>query len=126
MDNSIGIGDLAAILTTAGVTIYVLGLIGLAIPISRTFTNDLSTAWYAVALLPRTIVAGQGVRIWVQLPLFWTVTTVPLMLWLAPGGGPLAEDLAEGGINSVSSLLDLAGWLSGPVILAFFFTGYLR
>jgi hypothetical protein len=57
------IGELAAILTAAGVSIYVLGLIGLAIPIRREFTQDLSTAWYAVALIPKTVVAGQGARI---------------------------------------------------------------
>jgi hypothetical protein len=68
VDNSIGIGDLAAILTVAGVTIYVLGLIGLAIPIYREFAQDLTTAWYVVALVPKTVVAGQGVRIWLQWP----------------------------------------------------------
>src|SRR5215208_8151257 len=73
MNDSIGIGDLAAILTTLGVTIYVLGLIGIAVPIRRTFTEDLSTAWYTVALIPRTVVAGQGVRIWVRWPLVLTL-----------------------------------------------------
>ena len=77
MDN-LGIGDLAAILAAAGVTIYVLGLIGLAIPISRTFTEDLTTAWYAVSLLPRTIVAGQGVRIWLRWPLLITAAVLLL------------------------------------------------
>jgi len=40
----LSIGDLAAIVTVAGVTIYVLGLVGLAIPIYRTFTDDVATA----------------------------------------------------------------------------------
>src|SRR5215213_10483933 len=84
MDSSIGIGDLAAIVTLTGVTIYVLGLVGLAIPIFRTFTGDLATAWYAVSLLPRTVVAGQGVRIWVQWPLFMTAILL-LTTWLLPG-----------------------------------------
>jgi hypothetical protein len=80
VDNSIGIGDLAAILTAAGVTIYVLGLIGLALPIRRNFTGDLSTAWYAVALIPKTVVAGQGARIWLRLP----VTLTALILLSSP------------------------------------------
>lgn len=73
MDNSIGIGDLATIITVAGITVYVLGLVGLAITISQKFTGDLSAAWYAASLLPRTIVAGQGVRIWLGLPIVLTV-----------------------------------------------------
>src|SRR5215212_8406508 len=62
------IGDLATILTVAGVSIYVLGLIGLAIPILREFTGDITTAWYAVSLVPKTVVAGEGVRIWMGRP----------------------------------------------------------
>jgi hypothetical protein len=69
LDNSIGIGDLAVLLTAAGVLIYVLGLIGLAIPIHIKHTGDVSAAWYVVSLLPRTVVAGQGLRIWLGLPL---------------------------------------------------------
>jgi hypothetical protein len=83
VDYSIGIGDLAAIITAGGAVIYVLGLIGFTVPIYKEFTNDLSTAWYAVSLLPRTVVAGQGVRIWVQYPL--GVTTLALLSsWLRP------------------------------------------
>lgn len=64
MDNTIGIAQLATLLTAAGVAIYVLGLVGLALSINLTFTEKWSTAWYAVSLMPRTVVAGQGVRIW--------------------------------------------------------------
>lgn len=70
------IGDLATILTVAGVSIYVLGLIGLAIPIRREFTGgDISTAWYAVSLVPKTVVAGQGARLWLR----WPVTFAGLL-----------------------------------------------
>jgi hypothetical protein len=79
VENSIGIGDLAALIAGAGVAIYVLGLIGLAIPIRRMYTNDLSTAWYAASLVPRTVVAGQGVRIWLQRP---TLSTLGVLLVL--------------------------------------------
>ena len=64
MDNAIGIAQLATLLTAAGVAIYVLGLVGLALSINLTFTEKWFTAWYAVSLMPRTVVAGQGVQIW--------------------------------------------------------------
>jgi hypothetical protein len=89
MDSSIGIGDLAALLTVVGVSTYVLGLVGLAIPISRRFNTDLSTAWYVVSLLPRTIVAGQGIRIWVQWPFFITVVLLLTKWLISPAEDPL-------------------------------------
>jgi hypothetical protein len=56
----------------------VLGLIGLAIPIRRVFTDEISTAWFAVSLVPKTVVAGQGVRIWLR----WTSVYAGLLLLL--------------------------------------------
>jgi len=53
-------------------------LVGLAIAIRREFTRDISTAWYVVALIPRTVVAGQGVRIW----LVWPVSLAVLLTGL--------------------------------------------
>jgi hypothetical protein len=62
-----------------GVTIYVLGLIGLAIPI-RNITHDMSTARYAVSVVPKTMVAGQGLRIWLQRPIAVTAVLVLMLL----------------------------------------------
>ena len=76
MKTSIDIADVLALITVAGVAVYVAGLVGLAIAIRREFTRDLSTAWYVVALMPRTVVAGQGVRIW----LVWPVSLAVLLL----------------------------------------------
>jgi hypothetical protein len=64
VDSSIGIGDLVGIITVAGVAVYVLGLVGLSVTIRFKLTGDLSTAWYVVSLLPRTVVPGQGIRLW--------------------------------------------------------------
>jgi hypothetical protein len=64
VDNAIGIAQLATLLTAAGVAIYVLGLVGVALSVNLTFAENWATAWYAVSLMPRTVVAGQGVRIW--------------------------------------------------------------
>jgi hypothetical protein len=101
MDSSVGIGDLAAILTAAGVAIYALGLIGLAIPIRTTFTEDITTAWYAVALVPRTVVAGQGVRIWLGWPIVSVIVLIGARL-LAPKVTTLLEPLPV--LSRVSSL----------------------
>jgi hypothetical protein len=77
VDNSIGIiGDLAAVVTVAGIAIYVMGLIGLSVTIFKV-TDDFSTAWYAVSLLPRTVVAGQGVRLWLRWPLIAMAILLP-------------------------------------------------
>jgi hypothetical protein len=65
----IGIGDLAAILAVVSVGIYVLGLMGLAVTIRLRLVDNISVAWYAVSLLPRTVVAGHGVRIWLTWPI---------------------------------------------------------
>lgn len=70
MNDAIGIADLAALVTVVGVSVYVAGLLGVAIALRlRKITDDMVTAWHAVALLPRTDVAGQGVRIWLSFPL---------------------------------------------------------
>jgi hypothetical protein len=60
----IGVAQLATVLTVAGLAVYVVGVIGLALSINLFFTEKWATAWYAVSLMPRTIVAGQGMRIW--------------------------------------------------------------
>jgi hypothetical protein len=80
MDDWSVIGDLVAIVTAAGVTIYALGLVGLATTIYLRITDDFSTAWYAVSLVSRTVVAGQGARIWLGWPVVLTVATVLLAL----------------------------------------------
>jgi hypothetical protein len=54
------LANASAIFAAIGVGIYVLGMLSLLIPIRRAFTDDWSAAWYAVAVLPRTVAAGQG------------------------------------------------------------------
>jgi hypothetical protein len=78
VDKTIGIGQLVTLLTAAGVAIYVLGLIGIAVSLYFTFAKTWSTAWYAVSLMPRTVVAGQGVRIWRQ---SWVLAVAPLVIF---------------------------------------------
>ena len=61
--------QIAALITILGTAIYITGLIALCWPIYRSLTRDPSTGLYAAALVPRTVVAGQGVRIFVGFPL---------------------------------------------------------
>jgi hypothetical protein len=107
MNDAIGIGDLVAVVTAGGLAIYVMGLVGLSITIRRTFTGDISTAWYAVSLLPRVVVAGQGVRIWLGWPIFSTAIFLP---------GPLIVGALPGGKNEIG-LWEWVSTLMIPLII---------
>jgi hypothetical protein len=74
----------------AGASIYVVGLIGLALTIRVRFTIPTSTAWYVVSLLPRTVVAGQEARIWLRWPLFLTAVVL-FATWLTSTWGGLGK-----------------------------------
>ena len=74
----IGFAEVAALITVVGAAIYGLGLIGVAWPIHKRWHNDAATTWYAVSLIPRAVVAGQGMRIFMGFP---TVITTLLLLW---------------------------------------------
>jgi hypothetical protein len=132
VDNSIRIGDLAAILTVGGIAIYVLGLIGLAVPIRRVFTRDLTTAWYAVALIPKTVVAGQGVRIWLRFPLvctalFLLATAVAptsaiaayLLLTVIIGGAATLGAWKATELTRIERLLGGVGAFAGATVIYF-------
>jgi hypothetical protein len=118
MDTPISVADLLTYLTTSGVAIYVVGLVGLAIAIRLELTDDISTAWYAVALLPRTIVAGQGVRIWLR----WTV---PYAIFAA-GLGALVVGFLKAGNIAVTAFLALLIPASGLGLLALFYVAILK
>jgi hypothetical protein len=87
VDNSISLGDVAALVTTVGIAVYVMGLVGLAVTIWFNFTSDFISAWYAVSLLPRVVVAGQGVRLWLRWPIIATTILLPIAIlpWTSPG-----------------------------------------
>ena len=73
-----GIVEVAALVTVAGIGVYVVGLLRLAMAMRLRLIDNLSTAWFVVALLPRTVVAGQGVRIWLAWPLPFAALLVVL------------------------------------------------
>ena len=74
----IGLAEVAALITVVGAAIYGLGLLGLAWPIHKRWNNDASTTWYAMSLIPRAVVAGQGMRIFVGFP---TIMAALLLTW---------------------------------------------
>jgi hypothetical protein len=77
--------QIAALVTISAAATYVLGLIALCWPIYQRVTNDISTALYTVSLVPRTVVAGQGLIIFVSYPLITAlfiiaIVSVPLLV----------------------------------------------
>lgn len=74
----IGFAEVAALITVVGAAIYGLGLIGVAWPIHKRWHNDAATTWYAMSLIPRAVVAGQGMRIFMG---FSTLMATLLLIW---------------------------------------------
>jgi hypothetical protein len=111
------IAELATLVTVAGVAIYVAGLLGLTIAIRLRLTEDIATAWYAVTLLPRTDVAGQGVKIW----LLWPLPVALLLVMLEP----LAELLGTSYADMLEKVIPILA-VSGLLISALFSVLTLR
>ena len=74
----IGFAEVAALVTVMGAAIYGLGLLGVAWSLHKRWNNDASTTWYALSLMPRMLVAGQGMRILIGFP---TIMATLLLLW---------------------------------------------
>ncbi len=70
---SIDIAAVATLITITATTIYVLGLMALGYPVYSRITKNSSTALYVVSVVPRTVVAGHGVRFLLGIPLVWTL-----------------------------------------------------
>jgi hypothetical protein len=114
------IAQVVALITVLGTVIYVLGLVALCWPIYRSLTRDPSTGLYAAALVPRTVVAGQGVRIFVGFPLIsalFLLIVVALVRW---GRGILEGVLRPLGVGDVLHQL-LLGIVATATALCFIF-----
>lgn len=70
---SIDIAAVATLITITATAIYVLGLMALGYPVYSRITKNSSTALYVVSVVPRTVVAGHGVRFLLGIPLVWTL-----------------------------------------------------
>ena len=111
-----GVAEVAALITVVGAAIYGLGLLGLAWPIHKRWDNDASTTWYAMSLIPRAVVAGQGIRIFVGFPtimatllLAWWLIVFPILRLLSVA----VSDLAAWAVGIFALLVLVAGgyWL---------------
>jgi hypothetical protein len=58
----------------------VLGLLALYAPIARTYNHDFVTAWYEVALVPKPVVAGHGVKELLGLPSLGVLSAFVVLL----------------------------------------------
>ena len=112
----IGFAEVAALITVVGAATYGLGLLGVAWPIHKRWHNDAATTWYAISLIPRAVVAGQGMRIFVGFPtimatllLMWWLIVFPILRLLSV----VASDLAAWVVGVFALLALLAGgyWL---------------
>lgn len=125
-----GFAEVAALITVLGAAIYGLGLLGFAWPIHKRWHNDAAATWYAISLIPRAVVAGQGVRIFVGFPtvmatllLAWWLVVFPVLRLVSE----VASDLAAWFVGVLALVVLLAGgywllnkyrrrvqWLLGP------------
>jgi hypothetical protein len=126
-DYVVGVSGLAVLF--GGLT-YALGLFALWVPIARTHTHDLSTAWHATLWVPRAIVAGLGVS---QLVAFPLIAALLILGWIVVSRRYLFAKLNESiltimlGVGPPSLAVALyAGWRlatgSGPLSQAPFRT----
>ena len=107
----------AAIAVVAG-TIYVLGLAALWAPITRVYTHDISTGASAVALMPNTQVAAQGMAIIVgpaALALLSFTAALVIQMVLHRGTDTTAGFLLNRYVRSVST--SWPRWLVMPLEL---------
>lgn len=111
-----GFAEVAALITVVGAAIYGLGLLGVAWPIHKRWHNHASTTWYAESLIPRAVVVGQGVRIFMGFPtvmatllLLWWLIVLPVLRLLSV----VASNLAAWAVGIFALLVLLAGgyWL---------------
>jgi hypothetical protein len=112
----IGFAEVAALITVLGAAIYGLGLLGVAWPIYKRWHNDAATTLYAISLIPRAVVAGQGMRIFMGFPtllatllLIWWLVVFPLLRLV----DVVASNLAAWAVGIFALLVLLAGgyWL---------------
>jgi hypothetical protein len=83
MVSGLSIGDIAVLLAVGGTATYIMGVVAIAWPIYTRITNDVVVTWHAVALIPRTLVVGLGVRILFTFPL--VVTPVVILTFTLVG-----------------------------------------
>jgi hypothetical protein len=76
------VAQISGVVTIIAASIYALGVFTLVLPIANTYNSTFPAAWYAVSVVPRTVVAGHGIShlVWPSLALTLGTTLFALML----------------------------------------------
>jgi len=79
------VAQISGVATIIAATVYALGVFTLVLPISNSYNPTFTAAWYAVSVVPKTVVVGHGIRslAWPSLALTVATTLTALMvLWV--------------------------------------------
>ena len=77
--------QISGVATIIAATVYALGVFTLVLPILNSYNSTFSSAWYAVSVVPKTVVVGHGIKslVWPSLALTLATTLFALMvLWV--------------------------------------------
>jgi hypothetical protein len=79
------VAQVSGVVTIIAATVYALGMFTLVLPISNSYNSTFPAAWYAVSVVPKTVVVGHGISslAWPSLALTVATTLFALMvLWV--------------------------------------------
>jgi len=79
------VAQISGVATIIAATVYALGVFTLVLPILNSYNSTFSSAWYAVSVVPKTVVVGHGIKslVWPSLALTLATTLFALMvLWV--------------------------------------------
>src|SRR5215218_6629425 len=79
------VAQISGVVTVIAATVYALGMFTLVLPITNTYNSTFPAAWYAVSVVPKTVVVGHGIKslVWPSLALTVATTLFAVMvLWL--------------------------------------------
>src|SRR5215211_3278829 len=77
--------QISGVVTIIAATVYALGVFTLVLPIANSYNSTFAAAWYAVSVVPQTVVVGHGIKsvVWPSLALTLATTLFALtMLWV--------------------------------------------
>ena len=125
------IAQISGLVTVVAGTVYILGMVTLVVPISTTYQTPITVAWYMASLVPKTVIAGFGVKslVWPALftviPIaFIVVLILTLMSLLRAGVRQESRRTRATGVSSTRGVLLMTAFFGvysailGGVILA--------
>jgi hypothetical protein len=76
------VAQISGVVTIIAATVYALGVFTLVLPISNSYNSTFPAAWYAVSVVPKTVVVGHGIKslAWPSLALTVATTLFALMV----------------------------------------------